>query len=49
MEFDRESLKQFFAKFLQEFQDIKNIFKQEVTDSNIVGKQFRESFKVVNS
>ena len=46
MEFDRESIKLFFTKLLQDFQEIKTSFKQEVTDKYIVGKTIREAFKV---
>jgi len=47
MEYDRESIKNFFTKLLQDFQEIKATFKQDVTDKYIVGKKFREAFKVI--
>ncbi len=47
MDYDRETLNQFFGKILQDLQDLKNAFKQNAIDKNIVGKEFREAFKVL--
>ena len=46
MDYDRETLNQFFTKILQDLQDLKGTFKQDAIDRNIVGKEFREAFKV---
>jgi len=49
MDYDRETLNQFFTKILQDLQDLKSTFKQNAIDKNIVGKEFREAFKVEHS
>lgn len=46
MQIERESIKNYFTKVLQEFTDLKTIFKKEITDFNLNGSQFKDSYVV---